>query len=74
MDGTVSGECTGSGRNGNLNLVIEMSGDQMVEVRAEGFVGDYPWSGTNQQNLSFPLEDGAMAEGEGWAFVLSITK
>jgi hypothetical protein len=46
----------------------------MIEVRAEGFQGDYPWTGTHELNLSFPLEDGAIAEGEGWIFVLHLSQ
>jgi hypothetical protein len=55
-----------------LNLALTVSGEQMVEVRAEGFSGDYPWSGTHEFSLSFPAEEGASAEGEGWVFVLHL--
>ena len=55
-------------------MTAEMNGEQMVEVRADGFRGDYPWNGTHTLNLSFPLEDGAMVEGEGGAFVLHLSK
>jgi hypothetical protein len=74
MDGTLAGECLGEPGSEELNITVEMSGEQMVEVRAEGFQGDYPWSGTQALDLSFPIEDGAMAEGEGWAFVLHLSQ
>ena len=74
MESTIDGECGGDDGSEELSLLIEMSGDQMVEVRAEGFQGDYPWAGTHELNLSFPLEDGAMAEGEGWTFILHLNK
>jgi hypothetical protein len=74
MEATVDGECEGTSGSEVLNITIEMSGEQMVEVRAEGFQGDYPWSGTHELSFSFPLEDGATAEGEGWQFVLHLNK
>ena len=74
MEGTIDGECGGDDGSEELNITIEMSGEQMVEVRADGFQGDYPWAGTHELNLSFPLEDGAISEGEGWAFVLHLNK
>ena len=74
MDGLVDGECGGEDGSESLNLTVEMSGEQMVEVRAQGFQGDYPWAGTHQLDLSFPLEEGASAEGEGWAFVLHLSQ
>ena len=74
MVGTLEGECSGQPGSEELNIIVEMSGEQMVEVRAEGFQGDYPWSGTQNFDLSFPLEDGATVEGEGWAFILHLSK
>lgn len=74
MTANVSGECSGDSGNETLNLAVELSGEQMVEVRAEGFSGDYPWSGTHQLELSFPLVEGASAEGEGWAFILHLNQ
>lgn len=74
MEGTIDGECRGADGSEELDITIEMSGEQMVEVRAEGFQGDYPWAGTHELTLSFPLEDGAISEGEGWAFVLHLNK
>lgn len=74
METTVEGECVGIEGSEVLNIAVEMSGEQMVEVRADGFQGDYPWAGTQELDLSFPLEDGAMAEGTGWAFVLHLNQ
>ena len=68
----VTGECGGASGAEFLDLTVEVSGDQMVEVRAKGFQGDYPWSGSHTLALSFPLQEGAVAEGEGWAFVLHL--
>ena len=70
----ISGECSGNTGDETLNMIVEMNGEQMVEVRAEEFSGDYPWSGTHTLNLTFPLEEGASAEGEGWAFILHLNK
>ncbi len=53
MEATVDGECEGTSGSEVLNITVEMSGEQMVEVRAEGFQGDYPWSGTHEFAFSF---------------------
>ena len=45
----------------------------MVEVTADGFHQKYPWEGTHSMDLVLPLEEGASAEGEGWAFVLHLS-
>ena len=74
MTAVVSGECSGATGNETLRMTVEASGEQMVEVRAEGFSGDYPWSGTHQLELTFPLEEGTSAEGEGWAFILHLNE
>jgi hypothetical protein len=70
LETIVSGECKEGEQSGMLYITMEMSGEQLVEVRAEEFQGDYPWSGSHEFNLSFPIAEGATAEGEGWAFVL----
>jgi len=70
MTAVLSGICFGDTGNETLDLIVDVSGEQMVEVRAEGFSGDYPWSGTHQLELSFPLVEGVSAEGGGWAFIL----
>ncbi len=72
LDTNVSGECVGSGTEEELQLILETTGQQMVEVDAEGFHGEYPWSGTRTFQLDFPLTDGATATGEGYAFVLHL--
>lgn len=46
MTSVVSGDCGGDVGNEYLDMTIEASGEQMVQVRAEGFSGDYPWSGS----------------------------
>lgn len=74
MDVTVQGDCSGESGGEQLNLVMEMTGDQYVEVVAEGFHGEYPWSGTQTRELAFPLEEGASAEGEGWAVILHLSQ
>jgi hypothetical protein len=74
MEGTIVGTCGSGEGSEELNLTVVMSGEQMVEVRAEGFQGDYPWAGTHELDLSFPLEDGTRSEGEGWAFILRLAE
>ncbi len=69
---TVQGECSGEAGSEQLDLVLEMSGDQLVVVDAEGFHGEYPWAGTQTRDLTFPLSEGATAQGEGWAVVLHL--
>ena len=72
LDFAVEGECL-SGVNGEqLDLILEMTGEQMVKVDAGQFQGDYPWSGTTSLPVSLPLEDGASAQGEGWVIVLHL--
>lgn len=71
---TINGECVEGPNGGELHLALEMTGSQMVEVTAEGFHGEYPWEGTIPFDLVFPLEEGASMEGEGWAFVLHLSK
>jgi hypothetical protein len=72
MDTTIDGQCGGDAGSEALSMAVEMSGEQMLEVRADGFSGDYPWSGTTTVDLTFPLEDGNMQEGEGRAFILHL--
>lgn len=69
---TVSGECTAGPDGPTLQLTLNMAGQQMVEVESEGFQGEYPWSGEVALDLSFPLVDGATAQGEGWVLVLDL--
>lgn len=72
MDIMIGGICGGEEGAEQLMIDVEMAGDQMVEVQAEGFQGEYPSSGTHQLELTFPLVDGAEASGEGWQFILHI--
>ncbi len=74
LDVSVQGECSGAPGNERLDLVLEMTGEQLVVVDAEGMYGEYPWSGTHTRKVSFPLEDGAQAEGEGWIIVLHLSE
>lgn len=73
MTAALIGECREENGEGVLDMVISASGEQMVEVRAEGFQGDYPWSGTRDLPVVMPLLEGASAEGEGWTFILHIS-
>ena len=72
MDILIGGICGGEEGAEQLMVDVKMAGDQMVEVQAEGFQGEYPWSGTHQLELTLPLIDGAEASGEGWQFILHI--
>ncbi len=72
MIAKISGECTQSAGQGTLNLVVAAQGEQLVVVESEGFQGEYPWAGEHQFDLTFPLEDGAQAQGEGWVFILHL--
>lgn len=72
METTVQGECSGQAGSEQLDLVLEMTGEQLVVVTAEGFSREYPWSGTQSLDLAFPLQDGATAGGEGWTVVLHL--
>lgn len=72
MQTAVQGQCSGEAGGEQLDLVLEMAGEQLVVVEAEGFQGEYPWAGTQTRDLAFPLEEGAMAQGEGWAVVLHL--
>jgi hypothetical protein len=72
MVASVSGACEESEQGGVLNLFISTSGEQLVEVEAQGFQGSYPWAGSPEIDISLPIEEGATAQGEGWAFVLHL--
>ncbi len=68
----LGGACIAGEEVDSLGFSIEMEGDQMVEVTAEGFHGEYPWSGTATLDLTLPAQEGASAEGEGLAFILHL--
>lgn len=75
LQNSITGECVpneASAGGGTLQLDLTMTGNQLVTVDAEGFHGEYPWEGTYPFNLTFPLQEGASMEGEGWAFVLHL--
>jgi len=72
LDLAVSGECKGEGGSELLDLALNMNGEQLVVVDAQDFHGEYPWSGAHTLNLSFPLQEGATAQGEGWVVVLHL--
>jgi hypothetical protein len=72
MDTFLTGSCDPDEEDGILKIKLEASGSQMVEVRAEGFQADYPWTGTHEFDLTFPLINGAKDEGEGWALILHL--
>ena len=74
LSAVVSGMCEGGEADGTLNITVEANGEQMVEVRAEGFQGDYPWSGSFTYDLSFPIAEGASAGGEGYTFILHLNE
>jgi len=74
LEAVVSGSCQGDEQSGVLNMAVETSGEQLVEIEAEGYQGEFPWSGTQEFNLSFPIEEGASVTGEGWAFVLHLNE
>lgn len=72
MEAELGGECAGEAGSEMLTFAVIVSGEQMVEVVVEGVQYEYPWSGTHNFNLSFPAEEGAVTEGEGWSFVLHL--
>lgn len=72
MDVAIDGLCREEGDGAFLDLAIETDGQQNVTVVSEGFSAEYPWSGTNTFELTFPVEDGATHAGEGWSFVLHL--
>ena len=72
MNVLISGECSGECNAEALDLLVELEGEQLVIVDSAYFYGEYPWSGTQVRVVSFPFEEGATAEGEGWAMVLHL--
>jgi len=71
-DLTATGECSGAEGAETLTMIVVMTGEQNIVVQAEGFQGDYPWSGTQTLDVTFPLVEGAQASGEGWILVLHL--
>jgi hypothetical protein len=72
LEAALSGDCQGGEQSGVLNMIVETSGEQFVEIESQGYQGEFPWAGTQTFNLSFPIEEGSMVDGEGWAFVLHL--
>lgn len=68
----IQGACLSTDGTATLETTIVMEGEQMVEVRAEGFSGDYPWSGTQTMEAVLPAVEGATTSGEGWTVVLHL--
>jgi hypothetical protein len=69
---TINGECLSTESGDSLHILLTMTGDQLVTVKSQGFTGEYPWSGESTQDVTFPLQDGASAQGEGWSMVLKL--
>ncbi|MGD8518912.1 MAG: hypothetical protein PVG54_18245 [Anaerolineae bacterium] len=72
VQATISGECSGVSGAETLDLTVEIAGEQLVEVDAGSFHGEYPWNGSASVPAIFPLQEGATAEGEGWSLVLHL--
>ena len=72
MQAVIDGTCTGVAGAETLHLKVELSGDQLVVVTSDGFNAEYPWNGTHTFDLEFPVMDGAVVQGEGWAFTLHV--
>lgn len=73
-DTTVSGECVSTGENAELNLSVEMSGEQNVEIVYDGQTMNFPWSGTTQIDATLPVQEGAQSGGEGWNLILHLNQ
>jgi len=69
-DMTVDGTCLDANQKASLEMAVTMDGEQLVTVTSEGFSAEYPWAGTHTREFVLPAENGATAQGEGWAFVL----
>lgn len=69
---SVTGDCVSSDETGTLNVLIEMTGQQMIVVTVEGVEYSYPWEGSPQVEATFPLMDGAQVSGEGWLLILHL--
>jgi len=71
-DTTIQGSCLLARETATLDLIITMDGEQKVVVEAEGFEGEYPWSGTREISAVLPAVEGASVSGEGWVVVLHL--
>lgn len=72
MSGTIEGKCTTDHESAELDMFLEMTGSQQMIVTVDGYSQTYPWEGTLPFDLTFPLEEGAAREGEGYAIVLHL--
>lgn len=70
---TISGTCEPNDDTATLSLTVATDGEQMVNVRSEGLVADYPWEGTRTLDVVLPVEEGARQSGEGWIVVLHLS-
>ena len=68
----LEGTCVGDDESGVLNVVVLTEGEQLIQVFVGNDEWSYPWSGEYTFDLEFPIEDGAISSGEGWAFVLHL--
>lgn len=71
-DTKIHGVCDPSEESETLSMTLEMTGEQLVVVEAEGFQGEYPWEGTRIIDVNLPVQEGAQQEGEGWVIVLHL--
>ena len=69
---TIKGECISHEDRNELDIQLEMTGEQIVTIIVEGTETTFPWSGTPTIDASFPLVDGAQAQGEGWQLILNL--
>jgi hypothetical protein len=72
MDATLTGECVVAEGGNSLSMAVTLSGEQNVVVVYQSVTQTYPWNGTATVNSSFPIQDGATAQGEGWIFILHL--
>ncbi len=68
LDASLTGKCA----DNLLNMSVELSGDQNVIVVYDQITQTYPWNGSASVDASFPLEEGATAQGGGWLMVLHL--
>jgi hypothetical protein len=72
MDANLTGECVVTEGDNSLHMTIDLSGNQEVVVVYNQTTHTYPWNGTATINQSFPIQDGAITQGEGWIFILHL--
>jgi hypothetical protein len=72
MNADLAGECVVAKGSYSLNMAVTMSGEQNVVVVYKLVPQTYPWKGIATVNTSFPIQDGATANGEGWIFILHL--